>query len=172
MSSTNEMPLLWWLLLAWFLPSAVILFCVSFSYVGARKIYRDRVSKAWPTAEGTILESSLESASYRRPNLTHRAKVLYSFVVDGNTYSGDTLDFTDFDRESEDARSVLNRYPKNKVVSVHYLPSDPSVSVLEPGRGHQRDTWVSSVVCLVFFCLAVAEAIGIRILLRSKTEAI
>jgi hypothetical protein len=102
-------------------------------YFGASSVHRSMESESWPAAEGRIQNSSVQ---YHRSNKsgTYHAEVFYSFTVDGQSHSGNTVAFGDYGSSNPShAQQIVNRYPKGKVVSVRYLPTDHDVCVLEPG---------------------------------------
>ena len=84
-------------------------------------------------AEGRIQNSSVEY--HRSDNSgTYHAEVFYTFTVDGQARSGNTVAFGDYGSSNPShAQGIVNRYPKDKVVSVRYLSTAPDVCVLEPG---------------------------------------
>ena len=109
-----------------FLSAAIGLMALAWEGV---PFYRGYQILGWPTAQGWIEQSSLKH-SLR----TYYPLVLYTFMVKGKAYSGNTVYFGyGGDGDVRQAQNILDRYPANKVVSVYYLPSDPGVSVLEPG---------------------------------------
>ena len=118
-------------------------------YFGSRSIYRANESVSWPTAEGQIQNSSVEYHS-GGDSSTYHAEIRYTFVVDGQTHSGNRVAFGDYgSSDSSHAQNIVNRYPKDKKVQVHYLASDPDVCVIEAGV--QKQVWFVPAGGLVFF---------------------
>ncbi len=107
-------------------------------FVGARGIIRARSSLSWPTTQGKIVESSVEhnrsSGSNGGNSTTYEAEILYEFTVEGMTFSGSRIAYGDYGSSNPShARRVVNRYPKDKKVTVHYMPVNPEECLLEPG---------------------------------------
>lgn len=108
----------------------------------------DRRVRAWPTAPGIILESSLErtsigrtggSATPRTMKPGWRLEVSYSYALGGTEYKGDTLSnipLTSRDRSDGGGaeawlRDLSDRYAAGTPVQVHYDPMAPERSYLE-----------------------------------------
>lgn len=111
------------------------------------KPLRDRAvaSAAWPVTDGRINRSELERFKDRGKTM-YTADVVYEYALDGKTFRGDRVWFGDSARSSDQGvwRRAVERYPKGKVVQVHYDPADPAECVLEPGA-----TWSGSIVYLI-----------------------
>jgi len=103
-------------------------------YFGVRGIYRAKESVIWPTANGTIHNSTVEYQSSVKGGGTYHAEVLYQFTADGQIHSGNKVAFGDYGSSNPShAQSIVNRYPKGEAVKVHYRTGDPDTCVLEPG---------------------------------------
>jgi hypothetical protein len=138
------------------IPFIVIGFCTL--VIGVRQLQRSVASQDWPTASGVIQNSSVEAKSDSDSGTTYHAEILYDYTVDGTKYSGNRVDFGEYGTgEPTHARRIVNRYPPEKKVEVHYLPDDPELSVLEPGMKAQA--WVLPCFGLVFFVGGVLMAI-------------
>jgi hypothetical protein len=121
-----------------------------FVVFGVRGLIRSRASLSWPTAQGKVVASSVERAGDTRE--TYRAKILYEFAVDGATFNGDRVAYGDFHHgDPHSPLPVVRRYPKGRVVTVHYMPGNPEECLLEPGLKAQH--WFYPGVGLVFFTL-------------------
>jgi len=122
-------------------------------------LFRAKDSMTWPTAEGRIAESSIaySPGGDRLPYID----LEYVFTVGGKVYSGDTVVLSEHPSSSfADMKKTVNKYPKDKAVSVRYLPTNPSVCVLEPGIHFEVLLYPASGL---FF---IAAAIVLPILLR------
>jgi hypothetical protein len=127
-------------------------------YFGGRGLHRAKESVAWPVAEGQIVNSSVEYHRGKKGGGTYHAEIAYNFTVDGQTHSGNAVAFGDYGSSSAShARNIVNRYPKDKIVSVRYLPSDPDVCVLEPGI--QGQAWFLPAFGMVFFLAGMLLAV-------------
>jgi hypothetical protein len=143
------------------------------AYLSLHGFYRAKQSVAWPVATGRIQESSVKYTPGDHDNSggNYKATVLYTFTISGRTYNGSTVDFCDWSRDSCHAQSVVDRYPKGKVVSVRYLPNDPNVSVLEPGLRLQKQAWFQLSCGLLFFIVGTLLAILLPIVMKNQPNA-
>jgi hypothetical protein len=96
-------------------------------------------SKAWPTAQGTVISSQALSDSSRIKgggyNHYYTVDVTYKYLVNGNSYQSNVFVFgipKSF-ADSAEAQSVVAAHPVNGNVTVYYDPADPGRSCLEPG---------------------------------------
>jgi Protein of unknown function (DUF3592) len=80
----------------------------------------------WPTVEGVVVGSRLVN----RKGL--RADVVYEYAVAGTRYLGDRVSLDVW----ADKVGQRARYVEGYHMPVHYSPSDPALSILEPG-GHR-----------------------------------
>jgi hypothetical protein len=87
----------------------------------------------WPTAEATIIESSVhEWRNAKRPS--YEPKVRYRYQVEERERIGTAISANDVGYGSRDeATAIVNRYPAGSKHSVHYDPNDATNAFLEPG---------------------------------------
>lgn len=119
-------------------------------YSGIRTLYPSVASLRWPTTEGRIVSSSVVEryVSSKRPGgagprgtprrtggISYQPEVVYEFSVDGKSYSNSRVDFMTWrsGRGRSYAHEIVDRYPEDSSVKVHYAPTNPTDSVLEPG---------------------------------------
>jgi Protein of unknown function (DUF3592) len=130
-------------------------------FFGGRGMIRAHESLSWPTVLGVIRHSSVEvqSSSGSHGGTTYHADILYEYNVAGVPHSGNRVAYGDYGSSSPShAQAIVNRYVVNRQVTVHYMPSDPDESLLEPGIQLQAVVipafglifFVSGVVMLVF----------------------
>lgn len=117
-----------------------------------------KASLAWPSAAGMIKTS--EVASYRvKGGHQFRAHATYSYAVNGRPYSGDRIRFGNYAGAKSVAEEDVARYQPGTSVQVRYNPSDPSVSVLEPGtKGHSVLGLVLAIMGAIFVVIAAMVA--------------
>ena len=94
-------------------------------------------ASAWPTASAQITKSAMMNGTMEQQKL-RREEIEYIYNVHGNTFQNDRIQFGHMrllDRRSLSfvKRGMLNNYSRDSTVRVHYNPSDPSDSVIEPG---------------------------------------
>lgn len=119
-------------------------------------------STSWPATEGRIIRSRLEeSRNDGKTQLSH--DIGYEYALDGKTLTGSRVWIGDGYSASpgNEFRAAVARYPVGKQVQVHYDPTAPADSVLEPGT-----TWSSS---LAYFIGLGMLAVGGLILLSALT---
>jgi len=132
---------------------------------GIRDLMRAKDSADWPSVEGKIISSSVERQSGNKGGTTYHAEIEYKFAVEGIMHYGERVAYGDYgSSDSSHARGIVERYPKNKVVTVYYMPDNPDVCVLETGV--QGQAWTVPIFGSVFFIVGCAMAIGLRIAMR------
>lgn len=115
----------------------VMLFIVPGALVGflaTSRILTTLDTRNWPTTEGTIYSTSIEEHSGFIK--TYSIRVEYRFQVGEMPYSGFNVTWYDFRTlDRADLEPQVAKYPKGKVVTVHYDPDGPFNSVLETRFG-------------------------------------
>lgn len=101
--------------------------CILTVYSSSQLIEANK-RKAWPEAVAKVLESSVVETGSMRPI------VKYSYEVDNKTYF-DSSDlqapgFGNKARQYDVAMKLSRKYPKGKLISVHYNPLNISESVI------------------------------------------
>lgn len=111
-----------------------------FGYKGARQLQYARASNSWPTVQGTVLSSRVEShrktsgRKHRHRKTVYRADVRYSYTVDGNPFTSNVVWFGQGESSSRSrAAEIVRYYRPGAKVQVFYKPSDPGVAALRPG---------------------------------------
>ena len=107
----------------------------------AHSWYLAVVSKNWPAVPGKILYSRLRGGDFAAGRGIVRVKhadIVYRYTVHERDYTAHVdLGFND-----EDPQGTVQQYPVGTAVVVHYNPSNPSRSVLEPRFGLHRTHWL------------------------------
>ncbi|UVK37182.1 DUF3592 domain-containing protein [Mesorhizobium sp. AR10] len=107
----------------------------------------------WPVAAGRIDASGLEAirthAGYRRWRTVFRSRIVYSYVVAGQSYSADRVTFGAGVTASLPGlvSGQAQRYVEGSKVDVHYDPTNPASAVLEC---RARGLWLLWVCSLGF----------------------
>lgn len=137
--------------------------------IGSINIYRAYSTYSWPSVQGYITFSGIESHTrtytdsttnrLRNENI-YNAQINYDYVINGITYSNDDVKVggTIGTNTKVWARELLNKYPQEKIVDVYYNPEDPLQSVLE--KGLQLSTWFSLGLglAILFFGIYIKKA--------------
>jgi hypothetical protein len=104
------------------------------AYSAYNNYIKGKASVNWPSVEGTITRSSVETSTGRRGRTNYNAKIEYRYAVNGHPFSGSRVRFTDMSGSSESsAQALVDSYPVNSKHNVFYDPDDPSCCTLEPG---------------------------------------
>lgn len=92
-----------------------------------------QVSKtdSWPYVEGFILESYIEK-SRSDGKYRYKAKINYSYEINGNKYQGNRVSFGDVVTKGY-AEKIIEKYPVGQSVNVYYDPNKSSKSTLVVG---------------------------------------
>ena len=105
-----------------------------FYHSGIRHLEQAKASVAWPTSPGKVLSSSVVEGLRDDDGVTYYAKVVYEFNVNNTTYSGKRIAYGDGGTsDPSHAQKIVNQYPQDKNVTVHYMPSNPKECLLEVG---------------------------------------
>ena len=111
-------------------------------YFGINKLNqannRAKASVDWPTSPGKVLSSSVVQKRNSDGDLYYHAEVVYEFKVNNTTYSGKRIAYGINHKHygssnPSEAQEIVNRYPQDKNVTVHYMPNNPKVCVIEVG---------------------------------------
>ena len=98
------------------------------------RLPRAIASLGWPATEGVVISSEVaESGLYT--DESWYPHVSYRYSVNGEEYTSEEIEVIQVANSSTDyyANQVVERYPKDKRVEVHYDPGNPAIAVLEPG---------------------------------------
>jgi hypothetical protein len=102
-------------------------------YFGKPILDKARASESWPTVQGQVIKSELES-HHDKKKTTYSALVIYKFEADGEDYEGDEVWFGQYSSSDRSAmQKLVKEYPVGKDVTVYYSPDDPTQAVLQPG---------------------------------------
>ena len=125
-----------WIFVAFGAMFALIGICIF--YLGIRDLIRAKASVDWPTSPGKVLSSSVVQKRNSDGDLYYHAEVVYEFKVNNTTYSGKRIAYGINHKHygssnPSEAQEIVNRYPQDKNVTVHYMPNNPKVCVIEVG---------------------------------------
>lgn len=127
-------------------------------FLGLRGMRAARASHGWPSEPGTVISSELITSGGRKSRWYH-AQVTYTFVVNGQSYTGDKVVFGD-PRSSSMAKQqrAVDRYTPGAHVEVFYNPQQPQEAVLE------RKTGGGSVSRVVMGALLLIMAVFVAVM--------
>lgn len=120
-------------MMKWLMGLALLGIGVALAFAGGRMVYRSKVSKDWPTVQGTVLSSRVETLRSKRA-VSFRPEVSYRYEVNGIPYTSDTVAFDGNGSGGlADAQAMTRHYATGAPVTLHYEPEDPSVACIECG---------------------------------------
>lgn len=95
-----------------------------------------RASETWPSVEGEIIRSEINSFHNSEGKEMYSPDVAYVYQLDGKDYSGSRISDLSYSTSSEgEVQRKLAKYPKGSTVKVYYDTEDPHNSTLKPGIG-------------------------------------
>jgi hypothetical protein len=101
---------------------------------GIRDLNQAKASVDWPTSPGKVLSSTVKQERDNDGDTYYHAEVVYEFKVNNTTYSSKRIAYGDYGSSNPShAQKIVNRYPQDKNVTVHYMPSNPKECLLEVG---------------------------------------
>ena len=150
-------------MMKWLMGLALLGIGVALAFAGGRMVYRSRVSRDWPTVQGTVVSSRVETLRSKRA-VSFRPEVSYRYEVNGVPYTSDTVAFDGHGSGGlADAQAVSRHYVTGAPVTLHYEPADPSVACLQCG-----DTGLANyIVTAVGAVFALVAGWGLLELARS-----
>jgi hypothetical protein len=123
---------------------------------GAQRMWRGAASEHWPSVEGKVLFSRVNTSETRDSNqqrgTAFSPQFVYTYELDGVKHFNNRRRFGRIEGADEDwAEDIAARYKVGKGVRVYYFPADPDVAVLEPGN-NSEGLWLPGVgvVALLF----------------------
>jgi hypothetical protein len=123
---------------------------------GAQRMWRGAASEHWPSVEGTVLFSRVNTSDTRDSDQQHSTtfspQFVYTYEVGGVKHFNNRRRFGRIEGAGEDwAEDIATRYKAGKAVRVYYFQADPDVAVLEPGN-NSEGLWLPGVglVALLF----------------------
>ena len=103
-------------------------------------LIRAQAVAAWPTAQGVVTSSGVESRPIagRIPRSEPVVVITYRYEVDGQAYTSDTVTegAPPVLAGTVEAERLLATYPVDTPVTVSYNPRDPTRAVLEQDAGN------------------------------------
>ncbi len=108
----------------------------AFFVIGFSARRKARLSLLWPTANGKVVSTnmaqhvSVDSDTHQR-SVSYQPIVNYEYQIDNTHFSGQRIAFGADSFDYNTAQKVLQRYPIDTDVQVHYDPNDPDSAVLE-----------------------------------------
>jgi hypothetical protein len=136
-----------------------ILFPIIFVVIGLVLLFiyflnlaKVRASQAWPTAQGTVLQSWVRKSSSTDDDggtsYSYHPEIHYQYQVMGKEYQGNKIAFgPKVGGNRSRAEKMMEKYPTGANVSVYYQPDNPANAVLE--RSISKISLVMGVVFIL-----------------------
>jgi hypothetical protein len=126
-------PFICWILVAF--GAIFALYGISAFYSGIRDLNQAKASVDWPTSPGRVLSSSVvQKRDSDDDGVMYHAEVVYVFNLNNTAYSGKRIAYGDYGSSNPShAQKIVNRYPQDKNVTIHYMPNNPKECLLEVG---------------------------------------
>jgi uncharacterized protein DUF3592 len=122
-------------------------------------LVRGRQSGQWPTVPAEIIESTVTYRPGGRGGGRFIPVVEYRYLVDGVAYLGKRVQFTRLGTIARaDAERLAGEYHPQTSVLVRVSPSNPRVSVIQPGQ-HGR-SWLYLLLFGVFAVFGIGLISG------------
>lgn len=120
-----------------------------------------RAAANWNTAQGEVLESTVERYQYSSDDGTstgYRARIMYGYRVGGRDYVGERINFGSTVHSSIKslAENKAKKFPTGSKVQVFYNPKDPNDAALEKSTPAARLLYVIAGVMLAVGILVCA----------------
>lgn len=139
--SAHKSPTIGQRILSWVAPLAFLAVGCCSVYGGVSLEKAGREPESWPTTQGTILLSHVNSYldenvtdEYGLPTLFYRPVIRYEYEVAGARHVGKAVNIYPIaSSQPSAANEVVARYPAGTTATVYYQPDEPACAVLEPG---------------------------------------
>ncbi len=122
------------------LPAPFVLGGLFLLFYGGRGLMLAHESPNWPTQQGQILISTIDTTFSSgggdsvTSSTSYHPVVVYAYTVDAVRYEGKRITFGDHaTEENKRAQDIIAEYPTGSIIEVFYKPQSPSTSVLIPG---------------------------------------
>lgn len=106
-------------------------------FVGKPTLDAAKASKSWPSVDGVVIESRVETkrSNDRHDGPSYKAVVVYDYEVNNEAHSSDRIWFGSEVSTSKrgQMRDIVKQYPEGAQTTVYYDPDTPSEAVLQPG---------------------------------------
>jgi len=92
---------------------------------------RQAQAQHWPVAMGHVTSAKVETESDSESGTSYKAKIEYTYAVDGVPFTASRVRFGFNSSSSRSASAIVQKYRAGSRVDVHYNPRDPSMAVLQ-----------------------------------------
>ena len=118
-----------------FVPMIFVIIGLVMLFIYFRNLAKVRASQAWPTAQGTVLQSwvrkSRSTDSDGGDSYSYHPEIHYQYQIMGIEYQGNKIAFGPKIGGRSQAEKMIEKYPTGANVTVYYQPDNPAKAVLE-----------------------------------------
>lgn len=138
--------------------------CLVFLFFMKDEIRYGIGSAQWPSTDATVVSvgHTTETETHKRRQITwYLPTVTYRFQIAGKEFTGSRYQFGAVkSKDPMTIQALLEGVTVNSKIDIHYLPSDPTVSVIVPGMSQSQVIWavllpVAAIVALIMFAIDV-----------------
>jgi hypothetical protein len=104
-----------------------------FAWMTVRGIVMQARAADFPSTQGTVLDSRVETHHDNEDGTSYTAKARYAYVVHGHRYESGKLRFGMTSGGRKASESFVRQHPPGSPVTVFYDPANPALALLEPG---------------------------------------
>lgn len=126
---------------AWIVTTTLIIV----GYITFNNFLLSYQSQYWPITQGIVTDSSIYG-SLGKGSGTH-PEIHYQFQIQGQTYTGDKLDFGGDREYIGDAANFVAQYPVGTKIKIYYDSNSPKNSVLFPEHNALLLNLILALVC-------------------------
>jgi len=112
----------------------------------------------WPAAPGEVFSAKIDRGwrPYRQTGPT--IDILYWYKINEKVFSGQSRRFWPSSQwpSAKNVDRTLDKYRQGTAIEVHFKPTDPAVSVLEPVEFSLFRSWVISLAVLLVLLAVIA----------------
>lgn len=142
--------------------SGILLIDCSVGY----QTFKQFESGKFPSVTGTITHSELQTHTSRRGDIYYDVIIDYVYKVDGKTFTGDRLTFSE-NGPPVSRPTIVSSHPVGSSVQVYYNPDKPDESLLYPGAVTDDLGWVIGLtpfnVGVIGFCIWISGWLRLRL---------
>jgi hypothetical protein len=129
-----------------------------------------RTQRAWPTVNGTVLESSVVHEKQPLIGMVERAgsgyypNIKYEYKVGDRSFTSTSFGWIQKGGLTHwEAQRIVDRHKQGQAAPVHYNPANPGETVLEPSRG--GFIWIAMTIGGSVFALMGLALAGVALAL-------
>jgi hypothetical protein len=133
-------------------------------WIHRRTAAKQAASMSWPTCEGRVARSWVESGRDKEGRYSYSARVQYAYIVNGQNQQCERVAWGGRSSSSnqDDADAEVARYPAGSAIRVHYNPEKPGEAVLEPAaKGGLRTLLFVAIIFVVIGAIFVFLGIAV-----------